>query len=305
MNILIRSAQALMAAFAAMLLCACATGPIGEARHGPGSEFASEDLTKYVEEQNKVLVQLKAHAAAVKADGLSPAGGTEWDGVIDAGMNYADNKCRKYLDKLFVLDRDRRTLNTEIGLIATATAGVMAAAKSAAKDVAIVAILFGLTTTTIDNLASNVLYELPPATVQGVVDDQQRAYRAALERGYSNWPAALTVIQRYALLCVPSHIEHQINIAIQKVKPESNRGDAARGQPPEVSNELTTFGIDDNTAKLRAWAYPGGVANAANVKALDDYVKTKEPAIPSVMALINIKANADARARAVAALKVP
>jgi hypothetical protein len=308
MSTFIRSARALLAAVAAVMLCACASGPIGEARHGPGSEFVDVDLKKYVEQQSTVLDLLKAHAAAVKVDSKATDNVTEWDGVIDAGMNYADNKCRNYLDRLYMLDRDRRTLNTQIGLIATATAGVMAAAKSAAKEVAIVAILFGLTTTTIDNLASNVLYELPPSTVQSVVDDQQRAFRGALERGYKNWPAALTVIQRYALLCVPSHIENQINIAVQATKPKTTPGSATRGQPPEVSNVLGVssgaFGVDDDAIRLRGWAYPNGTESPVNVKALNDYLAAKEPGL-SVMALLNIKANADARARAVAALKIP
>jgi len=75
----------------------------------------------------------------------------DWDKVIEAGMDYADLRCDEYIHALFRLNRDRKTSTAQLGLLGAASAGLMAAAEASARNVAAVAIAFGLASATVDN----------------------------------------------------------------------------------------------------------------------------------------------------------
>jgi hypothetical protein len=193
-------------------------------------------------------------------------------------MDYADSRCENYLHALYRLDRDRKTAVAQTTLLGGATAGVLAAVGAAAKEVAIVAILFGLAGSTIDNLASNLLYQLEPSSVRTLVNAQQLQYRERLGTGYLDRPAAMNVLRRYALLCVPANIESEVNLAVKKTQPEVKAGDPSKGIAPVVTNSTiatstTAFGADENSARLDAFVNPGGKMDTNNERKLLDYMQ--------------------------------
>jgi hypothetical protein len=252
------------------------------AASGPGSDFAAGEATTFREAQDALIIQLAKAAqpptetATKLANEASKTGAqvtfivadkVTWDQVIRAGMDYADVRCESYLHALYRLDRDRKTAVAQTGLLGGATAGVQAALGKAAKEVAIVAILFGLAGSTIDNVASNLLYQLEPSSVRSLVKVQQMQYRANLPAGYRDRPAAMTALRDYAVLCVPANIEAQVNLAVKKSEPNTKQGDVETGQPPVVTNAtitVSTFAPDNSSSKLDAFVNPGGKLNKAN-----------------------------------------
>jgi len=288
----------------AVILSGCATyRNTSQVQDGPGLEFKAADLTTFRANQDAVLTELMA-MAGLDQDTL----GQGWDHVIDAGMDFADSKCEAYMHALFRLNRDKKTVNAQIGLVGTATAGLMAAAKSAANEVAAVAVLFGLAGSTVDNLSSNLLYDLDPSSVRTLVKTLQSRYRSNLQTGYGSRPAALRVIRAYAMLCVPANIEAEVNLAVKGSTPFVNQGDPGTGQPPEVSNaeaSVSTFKakIDDNSALLRGFVFPNGKLSVANRVKLEEFIRTKKITtdVTSFMKLERFEAE---RAEAVSALKL-
>lgn len=248
----------------------------GLAASGPGSDFAAGDATTFREAQDALIIQPPAEAATKLANENDKSGANvsfivadkvTWDQIIRAGMDYADVRCESYLHALYRLDRDRKTAVAQTGLLGSATAGVQAALSKAAKEVAIVAILFGLAGSTIDNVASNLLYQLEPSSVRSLVSAQQRLYRANLGTGYRDRPAAMTALRGYAVLCVPANIEAEVNLAVKRSQPETQPGDPEKGRPPVVTNStlaVSTYAPDDSSKKLDAFVNPGGKLNQAN-----------------------------------------
>lgn len=261
---------------------------------GPGADFDAGEVSAFRAAQDRLLTELiiAARPPEPPAGGAAPAaateatataaipgsGGVTWDQVIRVGMDYADVRCEAYLHALYRLDRDKKTAVAQTGLIGSATAGVQAAVGSAAKEVAIAAILFGLAGSTIDNVAGNLLYELEPSSVRTLVKALQAQYRANLGSGYPDRPAAMTALRRYAVLCVPANIEAEVNLAVKKTQPEAKPGDPSNGQPPLVTNSsiavsTTSFGPDDSSARLDAFVNPGGRMSPDNERKLLDYME--------------------------------
>lgn len=230
---------------------------------GPKIEFAPKEITDHRIAQDAVLNQLYSLAGlnketvtttvtsekgtVVTTKQIDPAlTAAEWNRVSLAGMDYADLTCEKYMHTLFRLHRDKQTLMTEGSLLGTAAAGVMAATKSAAKDVALVAIAFGLANSTIDNFTSNVLYSLEPSSVRTIVRTLHTEYRRAAARQLPmNRTETVTVIRNYAALCVPANIEAEVNLAVKNARPQTTVPPV--GQAPSVTNGPK--GLDANEDK--------------------------------------------------------
>ncbi len=286
------------------LLCGCATYPnASQVKHGPGLEFKAEELNTFRVNQDAVLRELTAMAGLAQT-----AGDAHWNQVIDAGMDFADSKCEAYMHALFRLNRDKKTVNAQIGLVGAATAGLMAAAKSAANEVAAVAVLFGLASSTVDNLSSNLLYDLDPSSVRTLVKTLQSRYRSSLQTGYGSRPAALRVIRAYAMLCVPANIEAEVNLAVKGATPFVNQGDPGSGQPPEVSNaeaSVSAFSarLDDNSAVLRGFVFPNGKLDTGNRIKLEEFIRSKKLAT-DVTSFMKLGRFAAERAEAVTTLKL-
>lgn len=64
-----------------------------------------------------------------------------------------------------------------------------------------------------NNLGSRVLYELEPSSIRSLVETSQKAFRSALQAGYTTRAGSFTVIREYIALCIPSRIEAEINNA--------------------------------------------------------------------------------------------
>lgn len=250
-----------------------------QVKDGPGSEFKAAEVQNFRLNQDAVLAEL---VALSRPGAVTPSSGTpDWDAVIQAGMDYADSRCEAYMHALFRLNRDRKTATTQIGLLGAATAGVMAAVESAARDVAMVAIAFGLASSTVDNLSGNVLYDLDPSSVRTLVRSLQAGYRAGIPKGYTSRPAAVNVIRGYAAICLPSNIEAEVNLAVKKAQPTTQPGDASTGQPPVVSNSDVVAAsfvvkLDDNTNLLRDFVFPGGKLNPQNRQKLEEFLQEKK-----------------------------
>ena len=294
----------------ALLLClsvlsGCATYRSATVvQDGPGLSFKPDEITVFRQNQDLVLEELYALAAVDKADGKSTVVGGNWDAVIDAGMDYADVRCEAYIHALFRLNRDKKSVTNQLGLLGGASAGLMAAVDAAARNVAAVAIGFGLASATVDNLASNLLYELDPSSVRTLVKSLQSHYRAAKGKGYGSRPVAMSVMRGYAALCVPANIEAEVNVAVKSSSPMSTPGNPSTGEAPVVSNAesaITAVKFDDNTAKLRSFVFPNGTLNADNRAKLEAFLKKKEQLI-DVSSFMRLERFAALRAEAVAAL---
>ena len=268
----------------ALLLClsvltGCATYRSATVvQDGPGLSFNPDEIASFRQNQDKVLEELYALAAVDKADGKSTVVGGNWDAVIDAGMDYADVRCEAYIHALFRLNRDKKSVTNQLGLLGGASAGLMAAVDAAARNVAAVAIGFGLASSTVDNLASNLLFELDPSSVRTLVKSLQSHYRAAKGNGYASRPVAMSVMRGYAALCIPANIEAEVNVAVKSSSPMSTPGNAETGEAPVVSNAesaITAVKFDDNTAKLRNFVFPGKTLNADNLARLKAFLKAK------------------------------
>lgn len=280
------------------------TPDVGHLKDGPGLEFDSAALGTFRKNQDAVLVQLYAMAGVASP----PAAANDWERVINAGMDYADSRCEAYMHALFRLNRNKKTTTSQIGLLGTAAAGLMAAAESAAKEVAAVAVLFGLAGASVDNFGGNVLYDLDPSSVRTLVKSLQSRYRSSLLPGYDSRPAALRVIRAYAMLCVPANIEAEVNLAVKSSTPFANEGHPETGQPPEVSNSETAVSpfkakLDDNTALLRSFVFPNGRLNAANRSALEKYLQDNK-IMTDVSSFMRLERFASARADAVKKLNL-
>jgi hypothetical protein len=287
----------------------CATYTNGTmVRDGPGAEFSAAELNAYRKNQDAVLVELlELSQVKVTAAGVSTP---DWNAVIEAGMDYADGKCEAYMHALFRLNRDRKTTTSQIGLLGTATAGILAAVEAAAKDVAIAAIAFGLASSTVDNLSSNLLYDLDPSSVRSLVKVLQSKYRQGMPAaGYSTRPAAMTAIRGYTALCLPANIESEVNLAVKKSEPVTAPGDSATGRPPAVSHSENIVGVftvksDDGTARLRDFVFPGGTLNVENRRKLEAFIQSKGLTV-DVSSFMRLQRFAAERAEAVTALKLP
>ncbi|MBJ7309210.1 hypothetical protein ACFOLJ_31040 [Rugamonas sp. CCM 8940] len=267
---------------------------------GPKADFDSADLVSSTTEQTKILAQLQIRA------GLPPppeAITTDaWDKVIDAGIEYADSKCEAYMAALVRLNRDRKTVSGELGLLGTASAGIMAAAKSAAKDVSLVAIAFGLSAATVDNLSNNVLYDIEPSSVRALVKALQAKYKDEKVSGYTSRPAAMAVIRGYASLCIPASIEAEVNHAVKNAQPGGKAGNAATGRAPEVSNARVTvdasFAPDASSKLLNQFVKQNGAIDNERRSRLEAFMRAKGIGV-SYIAFINTPAYAQDRVEAV------
>jgi hypothetical protein len=300
-----------------ILLVGCgATGAIERqaiVASGPGVDIDQVDLTAFRENQDKVLREL-AMSAGVEPipntkDGLiagsetAPAETSEsktlswigrrkvadadWDRIVYAGIDYADKRCEDYLQALHRVNRDKNTVVKELGLAGTASAGVLAALDAAARNVAITAVLFGFSSASVDNLASNLLFDLEPSSVRTLVKTLQRAYTANLQH-YTTRPAAVAAIRGYAELCLPTNIESEVNLAVKKAQPAVSPGDPEKSQPPSVTNaqaQTFTFGGSKLATLLDSFAFTNNALNE-NGKALQKYLVAKGIKPEQILAFI-------------------
>lgn len=227
---------------ASLLLSACSTFQKQRAGlRGTGVDIDAADLANYTAAQGKVVTQL------IELSGQGQSSNPDWDRVTEAGVDYVNSRCERYIESLFWFDRQRKTLSTQINLVGTATAGTLGIANAAAEAIALTAVAFGLASQTVDNVGKGVLYEIDPAGVRSIVKRSQAAYLRGIENiRYTNRPAAMRAIQGYLALCLPAALEAEVNEAI-------GRADFAATTPP---TEKTTENFVPSVSQVSSVKLP-------------------------------------------------
>lgn len=236
---------------------------------GPSRSLDPARIAEDTANQTTVLRNLAAQAGL---DGLPAEGNGDWGKVAEAGFNYVDQKCGDYIDSLFWWDRYRKSATNQIHLFGAATAAGLGLAEAAAKEIALVALGFGLAGETVDNVFNSVLYQLSPSGVQAIVERSRESFRTSISRsaGATGQSISTTrvgtvrVVRAYLALCLPPQIEAEVNksvaaTAYKVVVP------AEQNQPPVIrqSSEALTFGATplDGYApdRVKACYGPAGV----------------------------------------------
>lgn len=173
-------------------------------------------VTQSTQNQSKIITELTTRAGLIA---IPPKGSDDWGVFVEAGFNFIDEECNRYLDSLFWFDRYRKTTQNQIAITGAATAAIMGLAGAAAEAIAATAAAFGFLTATVDNVSNSVLYELEPSGIKMLVDRSRAQYRAAAKQRNEakeayNQPAAMSLIQGYLALCLPATIETQVNGAV-------------------------------------------------------------------------------------------
>lgn len=223
------------------------------------------------ENQNEVFKQLLIRSQLGTAPG---DGDVKWGQFVEAGFGFVDEQCEQYLDSLFWYNRFRNTTAKQLSVTGAATASVMGIVESSAAAIAVTAAAFGFTSASFDNLTGNVLYELEPSGVKSLVDRSKAAYRSVLGsrvdiRGTDsgrlfsatdsvarNRPEAMSLIQGYLALCLPTYIEAQVNNAVAdtdftKSQQQFSFVPSLTRQPVSFYDVMAKFKADADAAALK------------------------------------------------------
>jgi hypothetical protein len=221
-------------------LAGCAFQPSDTiiARTGPPAVLTADATAVYAQRQQAVLANIRS-AAGLTSDPTKPS---EWRQFGIAAFNLADEQCEDYMAAIRRVNIARRQITQELNLLGTATVATMGITQVAREAVAITATAFGLAQATTDNIASGVLYDLPPDTVSDLVRRLRAHYDATIsEHGDIAWadrPTAFRTIRGYIELCLPVVIESRIAASISGAVPEVKSPPPSpdgTGGPPLVS----------------------------------------------------------------------
>lgn len=257
------------------------------ARTGPSTQFDQAKTKTYADAQTAVYTQLKTMTGIT-----SPSE----DDIIVAGLQYADALCSDYLESLYWVNKQLKADVRDVNSLGTLTTGAMGLAKSAASSIAGAAILFGYTEESMSNLGSRVLFELEPSSIRSLVEGSQKAFRGALQSGYTSRAGTFTVIREYIALCIPSRIEAEINNAAKNAPVVASTGNPAQGEAPKVStnpSQVTqnahVYASDVHSILLKSYVFPGGVKNQKAHDSLSAWLKSKSISDPLGIFLISSK----------------
>jgi hypothetical protein len=253
----------------------------------PGKTFKSKELTSYVDNQNAVYTQIKLLAGLT----IDPSNAREWSQFINAGIQYADEKCELYMDSLFWFNREKNAAINQISLLGAATAGVLAATEAAAKEVAITAIGFGLIGASVDNLSKSILYDLDPSGVRNLVEGLQTLYRNNISKNVNDRTVAFEIIRGYASICLPANIEAEVNNAVKEAKATATKGTSNSAPKVSVSPQVTD--IQTPASKKQAQE-ADRIENILNrINSLDDTQSIKLVQKPPVTITADVQSAVD------------
>lgn len=239
--------------FGVFLVGACQEADRQVLTSGPAATIDSQNVRLYATRQTEVVAAVSEMAGF---NGAQPSSPDQWRAFVLAGITYVDGECNKYLSALDRFYRAKDVTNQQLALTGAATLGILGLVGAAAQAVAIVGIAFGLASATVDNVSKGLIYQLPASTVIQLVRDLQQGYKGALAPGYPDRASAFLAIQGYIDICLPVTIETQVANAVKIAKPEVQKSDGIL--PPIVQIgpiTTTTFGVDANTALLRAYVF--------------------------------------------------
>ena len=198
---------------------------------GPDRDLSTVSVKALADRQASLIVDIDRMA------GLSqePATPAEWGKFVRAGFLAADSQCGAYVKALYDLEIARRTTIQQLGLIQTATMGILGVVEAAREAIAITGIAFGLTQNTVDNLSSGLLYELKPPAVEQLIGQLKTAYVTSLtEVNWQDRPAAFSTLRGYIALCTPPVIAARATSAVANANVVVERTNNAVAAPPRV-----------------------------------------------------------------------
>ena len=140
----------------------------------------------------------------------------KWTIVVKAGFNDIDRRCDAYLAWLNAKRRTNRAILNQLSQTTTATQSIMRIAEASADAITIVGLVFGLARDAFTNYYSRLLLEVESSTVELIVTENRRNFRAALsDVPILIRPDAVHVLSSYLLICTPHVIENNINVRAQ------------------------------------------------------------------------------------------
>lgn len=209
-----------------MLLGGCATGREKlDAYRANGPRLDPQSVKLYVGDQIDIYDRLNAIDPVPRSAG-------DYRPIVNAGMMYVDIRCARYMDALFWFNRVSKSANRQLGYLGSASAAILEIVDASSALVALAPIAFKFATETVDGVGKGLLYDMSPGAVRSIVDEQQVAFKKAIEgQRYTSKTAALQVVQAYLMLCLPVSIEGQVEQAVKNAK--------FREKPDDTSEQVT------------------------------------------------------------------
>lgn len=259
--------------------CSDAGGDAQMLVRGPGYDFKASAIGAYADNQEAVVLAVSRISGLDASNGTAGWTGSEWKTFVTGGIQYADRQCEAYMNALFWFHRAKSRTTSQIDMIGAATAGLLGIVQATARAISITAVAFGLTSASVENIGSGLLYELDPSAVRDLVRKLQRRYEEGIPpMGYNDRAGAFRAIQGYVSICLPASIETEVANAVKASKAEGVDGDPNKGTPPVAKIgpiTVNTFGENDETALLTAyWRPAGGAINKENEAKLLAEMKT-------------------------------
>lgn len=188
------------------------------------------DVSAFAANNNRILDDF-ASLAGVRP----PDANGEWRPIVDAGINYVDTRCDRFMDSLFWLNRARETTSRQIQYTGAAVGAALAVVEASKRAIGLTPLGFSLFDQSVNNVSAGLLYNLNPSTVRILVEKRQEAYLQSMTPSYTSRSVALRVIQGYASLCLPPAIEAEVERAIGAKEYTANTIYAA---PPPAPGDI-------------------------------------------------------------------
>lgn len=209
-------------------------------RYGPNPVPTADVVEIAAQRQSDIVIAMGRGAGFTAA----PAFGDRenWYRVILTGFNVVDDACSRYVDDLWILERQKARNGALIAATGAATAGIVAAnSHPSAITLAILAQAFGLVAAYNTAISDTYLYTQNAATIKKLIQKTTEAYRTDLANRVANttdtevsYPvaspgAAYHHMREYLALCLPPTIQAQIEnlVANAKAAPDNSKTDTA------------------------------------------------------------------------------
>lgn len=218
----------------------------------------------YVAGQNAVYNHLLAIAPVKKTGAVE-----DHSPVVAAGIAYVDLRCARYMDALFWLNRAKNSGNRQLGYLGSASAAILEILDASSALVALAPIGFKFLTETVDNVGKGLLYDISPAAVRSIVEEQQAAFKKAIaNQTYTSKASALLVVQEYASLCLPASIEGKVEKVVASA--------TFKERAPEPTGK--TVGEEKPAGPPAPQSVEGGPATAATAASTPSTISPPPPA---------------------------
>ncbi|MBD1547165.1 hypothetical protein [Roseibium aggregatum] len=217
-------ARIFLGLFCALTLASCSPAGNDYLSNGIGSELPAPeaDIIRATNLQNKYFSYLCQQAGiggwtssyAPNSCALNPINDRKWLLVVAQGMNDIDRRCDAYLQWLDNKKRSKGPVISQIGSVRAATTGIMGVAEASTKALTVAGLAFDLISQSVENYHSRLLLEIESSTVNSVVLNLRRKFRADFRQqqiAVTDRPQAEYILRSYLRLCLPFAIEANIN----------------------------------------------------------------------------------------------